>query len=244
MYSATNWTSVIVTDMLGAIVTARLHAMYHGSRMMLTFLIVIFLALNISWVVLVAIGMKQVIGEEVILSGTHVCSYDAGGNAEFLTLIIWILIIAWEVLALCLVLWIAVKQFRYLRRLRLSAGSIIVDMFTMLVKSHIRYFASFLAVACLQLRRNSPNISGSTVMETAIYDGALQILATLQMFVLGPRLILTVREYNAKLVDYSDTGTHMTSIAFQGRTHVSTSNTVDQRGITHNFSSMDVCGME
>jgi hypothetical protein len=30
--------------------------------MMLTFLIVIFLALNISWGVLVAIGLKQVIG--------------------------------------------------------------------------------------------------------------------------------------------------------------------------------------
>lgn len=79
--------------------------------------------------------------EEVILSGTHVCSYDIGGNAESLTLIIWILIIAWEVLALCLVLWIAVKHFRDLRRLRLSAGSIIVDMFTVLVKSHICYFA-------------------------------------------------------------------------------------------------------
>lgn len=63
-------------------------------------------------------------------------------------------------------------------------------------------------------------------METAIYDGALQFLSTLQMFVLGPHLILSVREYNTKLVDYSDTGTHMTSIAFQGRTHVSTSNTV------------------
>lgn len=169
MYSATNWTSVIVTDMLGAIVTARLHAMYHGSRM-LTFLIVIFLALNISCGVLVAIGLKQVIGEEVILSGTHVCSYDAGGNAEFLTLIIWILIIAWEVLALCLVLWIAVKQFRDLRRLRLSAGSIIVDMFTVLAKSHIRYFASFLAVACLQLRRNSPNISVCQCVTNIAYD--------------------------------------------------------------------------
>lgn len=45
-----------------AIVTARLHAMYHGSRMMLTFLIVIFLAVMISWGVLVAIGLKQIVG--------------------------------------------------------------------------------------------------------------------------------------------------------------------------------------
>jgi hypothetical protein len=35
------------------------------------------------------------------------------------------------------------------------------------------------------------------------------------MFVLGPRLILSVREYHAKLVARSDEGTGMTSIYFQ-----------------------------
>jgi preprotein translocase subunit SecG len=132
--------------------------MYHGSRKMLIFLIVVFLAVNISCGVLTAIGMKQIVGgkfhllywraeligqtkEEAILSGTYACSYDIEGNAEFLSVIIWILTTAWEVLALCLALWIAVKQFRDLRRLLSSARSTIEDMFTVLVKSHILYFA-------------------------------------------------------------------------------------------------------
>ena len=42
------------------------------------------------------------------------------------------------------------------------------------------------------------------------------------MFVLGPRLILSLREYHAKLVTDSDEGTAMTSIAFQERVHIST----------------------
>jgi hypothetical protein len=35
------------------------------------------------------------------------------------------------------------------------------------------------------------------------------------MFVLGPRLILSLRKYHAKLVARSDEGTGMTSIYFQ-----------------------------
>jgi hypothetical protein len=39
---------------------------------------------------------------------------------------------------------------------------------------------------------------------------------------MGPRLILDVREFHAKLVAGSDAETGMTSIAFQERVHVST----------------------
>jgi hypothetical protein len=46
------------------------------------------------------------------------------------------------------------------------------------------------------------------------------------MVVLGPRLILSVREYHAMLVANSDTATDMTSIAFQERVHVATSSSV------------------
>jgi hypothetical protein len=42
------------------------------------------------------------------------------------------------------------------------------------------------------------------------------------MFVLGPRLILGLREYHAKLVVNSDEGTDMTSVAFQERVHITT----------------------
>jgi hypothetical protein len=40
------------------------------------------------------------------------------------------------------------------------------------------------------------------------------------MFVLGPRLILSVRQYQAKVVADPDAGTDVTSIVFQERVHV------------------------
>jgi hypothetical protein len=46
------------------------------------------------------------------------------------------------------------------------------------------------------------------------------------MFVLGPRLILGVREYHARLVANSDEATGMASIVFQEGVHVSTSSSV------------------
>jgi len=42
------------------------------------------------------------------------------------------------------------------------------------------------------------------------------------MFVLGPRLILGVREYHAKLVAHSDEGTGIASIVFQERIQITT----------------------
>jgi hypothetical protein len=50
---------------------------------------------------------------------------------------------------------------------------------------------------------------------SAIYFGVLQIAQMLQMSVLGLRLILSIREYHAKLVARSDEGTAMTAIHFQ-----------------------------
>lgn len=45
----------------------------------------------------------------------------------------------------------------------------------------------------------------------------------MQMFVLGPRLILSVRQYLAKVVANADEGTGTASIYFQERVHVPTS---------------------
>jgi hypothetical protein len=59
-------------------------------------------------------------------------------------------------------------------------------------------------------------------METQIFSGLLQILTVVQAFVLGPRLVLDIREYHAKIVADSDAATGMTSIAFQERVHIST----------------------
>jgi hypothetical protein len=63
-------------------------------------------------------------------------------------------------------------------------------------------------------------------IHTQIYLGLAQIFMVVQLFVLGPRLILGVREHHAKLVANSDTATDMTSLAFQERVHVSTSSSV------------------
>jgi hypothetical protein len=46
------------------------------------------------------------------------------------------------------------------------------------------------------------------------------------MFVLGPRLILSVRGYHAQLVANSDAATSMNSIVFQERVYVPTSSIV------------------
>ncbi|KAG1744036.1 uncharacterized protein EDB91DRAFT_207723 [Suillus paluster] len=176
--------------------------------------------------VVAAFFVKQTSAEALILSGTYQCDVNFVGNALFLDSLTWIFGTVWEVLALCLALWIAVKHFRELRRH--SAGGIIGDCFKVLIKSHVVYFASFLAGSCFELVYLFTPISANQYsLETQIYIGVLQIFTLVQMFVLGPRLILSVREYHAELVaDSVRTETAMTSIAFQGRAHVSTSRSV------------------
>ncbi|KAG1774506.1 hypothetical protein EV702DRAFT_527723 [Suillus placidus] len=217
MNYATNGTNVVVAAMLGVIMIARLHAMYQSSRMMLIFLVIIFLAVNIACGVIAAIALKDTVAAALILSGTYMCSYVYEADVLLLISMVWMLITVWEVLALCLSVWIAVKHFRDLRRLGPSTGSTIGDCFRVLVKSHALYFASFVCVSCFHLGYLSPLLNSNSM-------GALML--SVQMFVLGPRLILSVREYHAKLVAGSDAETSMNSIVFQEHVHVSTSSTV------------------
>ncbi|KAG1734560.1 hypothetical protein EDD22DRAFT_359665 [Suillus occidentalis] len=238
-----NWTNVVMAAMLGVIMIARLYAMYQGSRTMLSFLVIIFLAVNIACVVLGVITLKtivwgkfyllscrtQLIGqtpEEVILSGIRLCDYSYEGDVQLLISMVWMLNTIWEVFALCLSVWIAVKHFRDLRRLGLSTGSTIGDCFRVLMKSHVLYFASFAGVTCLELIYLSPVVSNSNSIGSRILNGFFSVFTFVQMFVLGPRLILSVREYHAKLVAGSDADTSMNSIVFQEHVHISTSGTV------------------
>ncbi|KAG1775851.1 hypothetical protein EV702DRAFT_405006 [Suillus placidus] len=223
---ATNGSNLVVVAMLGVIMIARLHAMYQGSRTMLIFLVIIFLAVNIACGVITAIGLKDAVGEELILSGTYKCNYGYEGDVQLLISMVWMLNTVWEVIALCLAVWIAVKHLRDLQRLGPSTGSAIGDCFRVLIKSHVLYFASFVCVSCLQLGFLSPELWSSNSMGALTLIGALQIFLGVQMFVLGPRLILSVREYSAKLVAGSDAETSMTSIVFQERVHVPTGSSV------------------
>ncbi|KAG2341288.1 hypothetical protein BDR05DRAFT_965833 [Suillus weaverae] len=223
---AINGTNVVVAAMLEVIMIARLHAMYQGSRNMLIFLVIIFLAVNIACGVIAAIGIKGIVAEEVILSGTYMCNYGFDADSQLLASMVWMLNTVWEVIALCLSVWVAVKHFRDLRRLGPSTGSTIGDCFRVLIKSHVLYFASVVCVSCFELGYLSPQLSSSVSMGTLTLNGAFQIFLGVQMFVLGPRLILSVREYHAKLVAGSDAETSTNSIVFQEHVHVSTSSTV------------------
>ncbi|KIK42375.1 hypothetical protein CY34DRAFT_805039 [Suillus luteus UH-Slu-Lm8-n1] len=137
---ATNGTNVVMAALLGIIMVARLHAMYQGSSTMLTFLVIIFLAVNIACAVITAIGLRYLAAEELVLSGMYQCAYESGGD-QLLPPMVWMLNTVWEVLTLCLSVWIAVKHFRELRRLGPSTGSSIGDCFKVLIQSHVLYFA-------------------------------------------------------------------------------------------------------
>ncbi|KAG2053721.1 hypothetical protein BDR06DRAFT_439703 [Suillus hirtellus] len=222
-----NWMGFLVFSMLWVIMITRLYAMYQRSRKILIFLIVTFLATNVFIGVVGVMSAMHTSGEENILSGTYQCSVGVVGQFTLLDSIAWILGTMWEVLVLCLSVWIVVKHFRELRQ-QSAGGIIIADCFAVLMKTHVLYFASFVAVSFLQLiTQFSPTfLTDQYSLKAHVYFGLLQILEAVQSFVLGPRLILGVREYHAKLVANSDTATAMTSIAFQERVHISTDNGV------------------
>ncbi|KAG1787089.1 uncharacterized protein HD556DRAFT_1530675 [Suillus plorans] len=221
-----NWIGVLVFALLWVIIIARLHAMYQQSRKILIFLVVTFLAINTFDGVAALTSTMHASGEEFILSGTYQCTIGYTGDAVVLDSATWILSIVWEVLTLCLAVWIAVKHFCELRLH--AAGGIIGDCFTVLMKTHVVYFASFFSVSCFELiiEFSSTSSTSQYLLEDQTLSGLSQIFHVVQMFVLGPRLILGIREYHAKLVADSDAATGMTSIAFQERVHITTSSSV------------------
>ncbi|KAG2041390.1 hypothetical protein BDR03DRAFT_946383 [Suillus americanus] len=202
--------------MLGVIMIARLNAMYQRSRKMFTFLVVTLLVKTVPCVVISAIDSSHVSGAELILSNIHLCNYE--GVNLLMRAENWILIIAWEVLILCLAVWIAVRHFRELQYP--STGSVVGDCFTVLIKTHVLYFAAFTAVSCFNLGLLSQNISESISVGAETYLGILRVFSLVQTFLLGPRLIIGVREYHAMLMADSDEGTGITTIAFQEGTHI------------------------
>ncbi|KAG1775249.1 hypothetical protein EV702DRAFT_1119692 [Suillus placidus] len=141
VYTAVDWTADVVDVILGVIMITRLHAMYQRSRKVLIFLVVIFVAIRIANAVIAAIITMRIAGEEAILSGTYQCmiSYTLAGDMLLLVSMSWILATVWEVIALCLAVWIAVKHFRELRQH--STRGIIGDCFTVLMQTHVSYFA-------------------------------------------------------------------------------------------------------
>lgn len=227
MFDALNWMNVIMAAILGVIMIARLWAMHQQSRKVLIFLIVIFLAVNIAGGVIATIVTTRVSSEVLnnFYNNTSQCASNlrGGSNDILLTLMIWILPAVWEVITLCLAVRIAVKRIRELQR-PLTGWLSTRDCFAVLIKTHVVYFASFFAVSCFILIYTSRTVTLEPIVtERGINLGLAQTLIVTVMCVLGPRLILGIREYYAKLVARSEGGPRMISIAFQERVHVSTS---------------------
>lgn len=198
--------------------------MYRRSRKMLVFLIAIFLPVTITCVVLAAIGSSYISGEEFILSGTYLCQYDSNGVVEILMYMTWILCTVWGVLVLCLAVWIVVKYSREVQQL--STRGTITNCFMVFSKIHMIYFVFFVAVSSIGLGAFSPKLYNSSSAGAEVYTGVLQILLLVQMFVLGPRLILGVREHDAQLAVITDAGPSFTTIIFQEHDLVSISSDV------------------
>ncbi|KIK40427.1 hypothetical protein CY34DRAFT_13740 [Suillus luteus UH-Slu-Lm8-n1] len=171
-----------------------------------------------------AIASSSVSVDVLVLFGTSQCVYKVDGGDQRRMAEIWILATIWEVLALGLAVWIVIKHFRELQPP--STGWTIEDCFTMLIKTHILYFAAFVAVSCFNLGFLSPKVMDSSSVGAQIYCGILQLVSLVQMFVVGPRLVFSIREYHAKLVTNSEEGTSMATIAFQERTQLSSGSDV------------------
>ncbi|OAX37273.1 hypothetical protein K503DRAFT_783740 [Rhizopogon vinicolor AM-OR11-026] len=198
--------SVAVNILLGVIMIIRLHAMYQQSRKILIFLGVIFLGVQVTCTVIVIVVSRAISGAQDVTIPIEMT---------------WILTTAWEILAMCLAVWIAVKHFRELREP--SARWAVNDCFTILIKTHVFYFASFVVISCIVFTTLSPTVANSTdIIGIEFLTGFLSIANIVQMFVLGPRLILGLREHHAKLVAHSDEGTLVTTIYFQERIHIKT----------------------
>jgi hypothetical protein len=67
---------------------------------------------------------------------------DPEADALVLLFMTWILSTVWEVLALCLAIWIVVKHFREMQRS--STEWTVGDCFTVLMRTHVIYFARYL----------------------------------------------------------------------------------------------------
>jgi len=82
---------------------------------------------------------RLLLPEEQILSGLHLC-VDEGGH-PLLMAEIWMLGTVWEVLALCLAVWIVVKHFCEIHRS--STGWVVENFFAVLIKTHVLYFVAW-----------------------------------------------------------------------------------------------------
>ncbi|KAG1733378.1 uncharacterized protein EDB91DRAFT_1348835 [Suillus paluster] len=209
------WSSMVVNAALGAIVIVRIYAMYQRSRVVLTGLIIIFIPFTLSEAIMGGLGAKPIrlsISEEFVLFGTYECISLTRSRLVDET---WILGTTWELLTFLLAMWIFVKHLLELRKTTPDWG--IEDCFSVLMKNHALYFFAFLLTCSMNLSNLYPGIENNPT-GYIIHEGFLQLFTTIQQFILGPRLVISMRRYHAQLVSDSDMATQMSTIAFgEGR---------------------------
>jgi preprotein translocase subunit SecG len=83
--------------------------------------------------------MRRILEEFALSGAVYVCYYNLEGNGPFLIKMLWLLATIWEILTLCLAVWIATKHFRELQRE--STGWAVKNCFTAIIKTHTFYFA-------------------------------------------------------------------------------------------------------
>ncbi|KAG1753711.1 uncharacterized protein EDB91DRAFT_1343100 [Suillus paluster] len=215
-----SWTIFIINPMLNVFMITRLYAMYQRSRKMLIFLVATFVSITIVVGVIGTAGNNGISMDVFILRRTHQCVFKVNAGEQLRLIETYSLATVWEVLSLCLAIWIVVKYFRGLPPS--STGRTAGDYFMVLIKTHVLYFAFFAVSACFNLGLASPEVLDSSSVGAQIYRGVLELVTLLQMFVVGPRLILSIREYHAKLVANSEAGTDMETIALQERIRLRT----------------------
>jgi len=197
------WIPVVVNAMLGVIVIIRIHVMYGRSKKILIFLVIVLLASTVAACIMSVIAKIGISAQEFILSGYHMCRWSPHDPDQVeLDYEILVSTVIWEIPAFVLAVWVVIKHFR--ERRQFPTRSTIGGFFTVLIQSHAFYFVAFAIVACLRLGLLSTYIIFSSYVGNTYYFGILQIVQELQMFVLGPRLILSIREYHSKLLASSD----------------------------------------
>ncbi|KAG2361991.1 hypothetical protein BDR07DRAFT_1407953 [Suillus spraguei] len=221
MNLALSWTIFIVNPMLSVILITRLHAMYQRSRKILVFLVGSLCAVLVTCGVVGGIGSSYTPANAILLDGTQCISeVDRGGQVSILAL--YILATVWHVLTLCLAIWIFVKHLRELQPP--STGKTFVgDCFMVLIRTQIVYFA-FITLGCaLNIGLASSVVLDTSRVGTQVYRGFLELVTLFQMFVIGPRLILSVREHHAEFLANSDRTLEMPTLAFEERLQESSS---------------------
>lgn len=186
--------------MLDVIVIVRLHAMYR-SRKVLVFLVIVFMTVTIACGLVSGIVGRDFSYDEFILSGTYQCVSEVSQPSDSLIMgTTWIFYMAWAILGMSLAAWAAFRHFREIKQWTAK------DRLTALVKSHMIYFTILATACCLSLGLLSPKIPSFLSMKGDIYYGVIEIILFVQMFLLGPYLILSIRKYNNDLTATSDAG--------------------------------------